>query len=605
MTIRVPLNQLFKCLLVVRCSQAILTKTFFQADEFWQALEPAHYMAFGYGELTWEWTFGLRSYAFPLIFQIGYTFVKYAARVSELIVLTAVHWVILFVTYFTPNYEIGWEMVKEMQSFPSEIREFVEYQGVIYVPKLTMALFAAIGEYHIILLADKLYKMTMEKGDDSKDSHMTRSKVINFALIATVTNFFNCFVITRTFVNSFEMILTSVALYYWDWTTGENIDSTDFMKSLLIGTFTVLQRPTNGFIWLVLGSFMILNLVRLNRWWKIVRLLAKVAVSMATTTAVNICIDYYFYGYITIPILKFVKFNWTSSLSSFYGTAPWHFHLFQSLPIVVGYTLPLLVHSFFSPITTKKYTSLSTNQFFQMKIVVFLNIILYSLIPHKEFRFLYPLQPFFIMLTVFDLTWILQKEDLSSGNSGSTVKILSKFLWILPVVSIAGSLLLSTFHESGSIAVMDYLRSIKSIDSIGFIMPCHSTPWQSHFHRNDIKSMWAITCTPPLHILGDADASEKLQSYMDESDYLYDDIPKFIYRNFPPVFRRSLRTPGKEYTHEWPEYLVIFDHLDSEFMNNYLSDSMYIEEARFFNTLAHWDNRRSGDIIVYHKMPSH
>lgn len=104
-------------------------------------------------------------------------------------------------------------------------------------------------------------------------------------------------------------------------------------------------------------------------------------------------------------------------------------------------------------------------------------------------------------------------------------------------------------------------------------------------------------------MLNDPQGKKKLSDYMDESDYLYENIPKFVYKNFPPVFRKELRSPGKVYTHEWPEYLVIFQHLDEEFMNKFLEDSGYLVEKRFFNSLKHWDSRRSGDIIVYHKPP--
>jgi phosphatidylinositol glycan class B len=36
-------------------SLSLLSQTFFQPDEFYQALEPAHRLVFGYGVLTWEW----------------------------------------------------------------------------------------------------------------------------------------------------------------------------------------------------------------------------------------------------------------------------------------------------------------------------------------------------------------------------------------------------------------------------------------------------------------------------------------------------------------------------------------------------------------------
>ena len=42
--------------LVIRVTIALATRTFFQPDEYFQALEPAHYLVFGYGDLTWEWT---------------------------------------------------------------------------------------------------------------------------------------------------------------------------------------------------------------------------------------------------------------------------------------------------------------------------------------------------------------------------------------------------------------------------------------------------------------------------------------------------------------------------------------------------------------------
>lgn len=41
--------------LLVRISLALLTRTFFQPDEYFQSLEVAHHIVFGYGHLTWEW----------------------------------------------------------------------------------------------------------------------------------------------------------------------------------------------------------------------------------------------------------------------------------------------------------------------------------------------------------------------------------------------------------------------------------------------------------------------------------------------------------------------------------------------------------------------
>lgn len=48
---------------------AISTRTFFQPDEFFQSLEPAHHLVFGYGHLTWEWLTPtpIRSIVYPAL----------------------------------------------------------------------------------------------------------------------------------------------------------------------------------------------------------------------------------------------------------------------------------------------------------------------------------------------------------------------------------------------------------------------------------------------------------------------------------------------------------------------------------------------------------
>ncbi|KAH9979657.1 Alg9-like mannosyltransferase family-domain-containing protein [Russula compacta] len=53
----------------IRVAIALATCTFFQPDEYFQALEPAHFLVFGYGDLTWEWTSmpPIRSILYPAL----------------------------------------------------------------------------------------------------------------------------------------------------------------------------------------------------------------------------------------------------------------------------------------------------------------------------------------------------------------------------------------------------------------------------------------------------------------------------------------------------------------------------------------------------------
>lgn len=52
----------------LRIFSVFLVQTAYVPDEYWQSLEVAHYLSFGYGYLTWEWQEGIRSYLYPLVF---------------------------------------------------------------------------------------------------------------------------------------------------------------------------------------------------------------------------------------------------------------------------------------------------------------------------------------------------------------------------------------------------------------------------------------------------------------------------------------------------------------------------------------------------------
>lgn len=55
--------------LSVRLLIALATRTVFQPDEYFQSLEPAHHLVFGYGHLTWEWLtpHPIRSIVYPAL----------------------------------------------------------------------------------------------------------------------------------------------------------------------------------------------------------------------------------------------------------------------------------------------------------------------------------------------------------------------------------------------------------------------------------------------------------------------------------------------------------------------------------------------------------
>ncbi|SCU90577.1 LAMI_0E02696g1_1 [Lachancea mirantina] len=583
------ISPLFLALVIIRTVNALVISSYFQADEFWQSLEPAHWKAFGYGEITWEWENKLRSYAFPFMFEIVYRAARFVAKVYETWSNLSAGLLMRCVTVGFPNWRAAWQFIWQYRQFNRDVKELIEYTLVIYGPKVAMALLGATGEFYLIQFVQKVFAVQRPLQADKKDQTTVLVPVAQYATILCVTNFFNCFMITRSFINTFEMDLTCIALYFWDWSGGTNINSTNFTKSLFCAFFVCLQRPTNAFIWIPLGLFLVMGLLGERKYYEIGKLGFKISYTFTLAFAINLAIDFYFYGELTFPVYRFFEFNVTSSLSSFYGKSPWHFHLLQSIPIILGYSIPLVLYGFFKP--EKRNNQQLLTSLSQIKVVIIVNIILFSLIPHKEFRFLYMLHPLFTALATSALL------DLSLKYRGLDFR--KTRFWILPLISVIAAMLLSSSHETGVVEVMKYLHNIPNVQSIGFVMPCHSTPWQSYLHRNDILDLWSISCEPPLFLLKDPSSAEKLQCYMDESDILYDDIPLFFQRNFPPF---SLdKDSQSRFNHTWPEFLIIFQHLDDIFMNDYLRNSGYMKFQSFYNSKSHWDSRRAGDVIIYYR----
>uniref|UniRef100_A0A0X3PFG8 Mannosyltransferase n=3 Tax=Schistocephalus solidus TaxID=70667 RepID=A0A0X3PFG8_SCHSO len=61
---------LLPLLILFRIFNALIIRTTFVPDEYWQSIEVAHRWAFGYGALTWEWwnSTAIRSPLHPLMF---------------------------------------------------------------------------------------------------------------------------------------------------------------------------------------------------------------------------------------------------------------------------------------------------------------------------------------------------------------------------------------------------------------------------------------------------------------------------------------------------------------------------------------------------------
>lgn len=476
-------------LIAIRIFNALTIKTFFQPDEYWQSLEPAHKLVFGYGYTTWEWAEQLRSAVHPLIYAAVYELAD-AAGVD-----------------------------------------------VVLAPKIFQGMVAALGDWYMGKLAGRILG--------------SRTDAV-YAMIISVGSAFNWYCITRTLSNSLEMVLTTIALVYWPWNAKTRVDYGEFVVSLTVAAFSCLCRPTNALLWLALGTHLLWKLRR-RLDGPFIRVVLTAGSVMTLSLTANVVLDYWYYGELTFPLIRFVEFNVVQSLSGFYGTSPFHYYVSQGLPILlIGY-LPLTAYELW--ISRHTVTG---------RIILFI-IVVYSLLSHKEVRFIYPLLPFLHLLLV---------QATTRFSKWKRAGIVAAMI----LVNAPVAFYFTQYHQSGVIDVVDYLRHDPTVESVGFLMPCHSTPWQSHLHRPDIDA-WFLTCEPPIHI-----PVEQRPMYRDVADQFYDDPINFLDTHFPGDY-------------SWPSHLVFFEHIETT-MAKYLG-SRYKKDVSFFNSYFHEDYRRRGDVLVY------
>ena len=333
-------------------------------------------------------------------------------------------------------------------------------------------------------------------------------------------------------------------------------------------------------------------------------------------------LDRRYYGHFTFPPWKFLKFNLVQSLSVFYGSMPWHYYLSQGLPLLLTFYSPLAIQEVSSvlekvadvlthnteqkrallqqkksdsptpPPKPLKALSPSLAARAQFSVATIATILVYSLIKHKEVRFIYPLLPMLIILTASAL-------HNSIRISPATRK---KLVFALLAANLPIAYYFTQMHQRGVIDVVNFLRHDQNNwRSVGFLMPCHSTPWMASLQVPSTKhrDIWALTCEPPVNL-----SPQDKATYLDEADHFYADPVAFLKANFPMPPRRGgnpKKRVREEKRYQWPERLVVFEVLEREVLREYLGgdESKYRSCARFFNSHFHDDKRRKGDVVVY------
>ncbi|TGO52401.1 hypothetical protein BCON_0142g00280, partial [Botryotinia convoluta] len=571
-------------LLVFRIFNSFLVKTFFQPDEYFQALEPAWEMAFGEGSgawITWEWHHQLRSSLHPTLFAAAY--------------------------YLTDK---PMEFVNFFPQFRAEV--------LAVLPNIIQAIFAAACDYYTWKMAEKIY------GLGSRTGYVT--------LLMSVLSPWNWFCSTRTFSNSLETSLTITALYFWPWDMAINsggkieertketsttsisegvfrtTESVNHLRySLLLAGIACILRPTNLLIWFCAIMPIIMSLIpgvspkttKSPIPQDYIILVREAIFCGSIILIISAISDRLYFGEWTFPPYQWLHFNISQNLAVFYGKNDWHYFFSQGLPLLLLTYLPFTILSTFktytpSTISNPEFTSNLQTILTQLTGVM---ISVLSTISHKEVRFIYPLLPILLLLTAPSITSFFTRETQipTSDPSKSTIEtktIRKPLLIILILLNIALAAYTTIIHQSAVISVTTFIRhkyetemldaqgiplhspdaytylkhypasfdenapptlninyDIKKEENsqyaqkmmgksknpdwdeekgdgakpfVGFLMPCHSTPWRSKLVYKGLGA-WALGCEPPVHL----EVGER-ERYRDEADRFYDNPGRFL-----------------------------------------------------------------------------
>ncbi len=213
----------------------------------------------------------------------------------------------------------------------------------------------------------------------------------------------------------------------------------------------------------------------------------------STALSLVIFLDYLYYGQITFAPVNFFIIN-LSGVSLFYGGNPWHYYLTQALPILCTTSLPFVLYGMWTQVNGIDPAKRTLCR------VIIWTIAIYSSMGHKEWRFIHPVLP---LMHVLGAKVLVDLSDKSPKQKISSLPIRRDYFSML-LIPIPIALYVTLLYCSAPVAVLSYIRSIPSDElkggSVGFLMPCHSTPGHAYIHRSELASggMWALGCEPPL-----------------------------------------------------------------------------------------------------------
>ncbi|XP_014473072.1 PREDICTED: GPI mannosyltransferase 3 [Dinoponera quadriceps] len=354
----------------------------------------------------------------------------------------------------------------------------------------------------LLMISPRVLQAVLVAYADYRFYQWTKCK---WMLLVLCLNWYWYYCATRTLINTVETACTTIALTMFPW-KGSHAQS---VKFLWIVGFLSMARPTCAIMWLPLCAYHISTSTE-----KRATLLGRYVAIGCACFVISVLIDSICYGTLVVTPWKFFRVNVLGDIGSVYGTQHALWYIFAGLPVLLGlYCVPFLLAA---------WRILRHIVHFQRETIMLVAIgwtlTVYSLLPHKEFRFVLPLLPLFIY-TSSACTYRLPKVTEFARKTALALLVFSN---VMP------GLYFSLIHQRGALDAMGLLRdeiaraspTSRPTDTL-ILTPCHATPLYSHLHVN--ASVRFLTCEPNLNGVGD---------YVDEADRFFADPAAWLDVNY-------------------------------------------------------------------------
>ncbi|XP_063305143.1 GPI mannosyltransferase 3 isoform X3 [Pelobates fuscus] len=386
---------------------------------------------------------------------------------------------------------------------------------LIWIPRLAQSIFSSLADVRLYILVRKLENAELAK----------------WVYLCQMCSWFTWFCATRTLTNTMEAVLGTFALYYYPIEGSRTKNSTKYLIFVALG---FIIRPTAVILWIPLVFCQFLKDKK-----KIDLLIQQCLPVGLFTFGISFVIDRVFYGKWTFVQWNFLKFNVLQNMGAFYGSHPWHWYITQGFPVIIGTHFPFFIHG--SILAPRRYRILL--------VAVIWTVFVYSMLSHKEFRFIYPVLPLCMVFCGFSITRLKWWKKPAVG--------------FLIISNLLPALYTGLIHQRGALDIMSYIQQQCKAENMStsllVLMPCHSIPYYSHVHCR-IK-MNFLECPPDL---SDHD------SYVDEADLFYVSPMAWLNAEFYN-------------TTQLPTHLVMFSVLEQEILQ-FLTAHHYMKTASVFHT---------------------